>query len=100
MDKISLGSYLGGAGADVASTAYFQTHPKLGITEQNPLINWAPTGAQLPIGLAMEGLTGVLLNKALKNHPNWRRAALLGAGAVHTGLAANNVRLIRNAQGK
>ena len=96
--KAALATYLAGAGADIGSTAYFQSHPELKIHEANPLINWAPTGTQLPIGASLEMLAMCLGRKLLKNHPKIMNAITLGAGAVHGGLALKNLRLIRRQQ--
>ena len=89
--------YLGGAAADMGTTAYFNAHPELHIHEANPLINWAPKGAQLPLGAAMEAGTIYAGSKLLRNHPTLMKALLMGAGALHGGLALSNLNLIHNA---
>lgn len=84
-----------GVGADASTTAYFQSHPKLGIHEANPLLNWAPTAAQIPIGAGME-LAAILLGKKLlgDKHPKILNALVGGAGLAHAGFAAKNASLI------
>lgn len=83
--------YAAGGGADAGTTMY-GLHKGLG-KEMNPLINWAPKGAQVPLGAAMEvgGLT--LLDKILgKSHPKIMNAVLMGLGATHGGLALHNMK--------
>lgn len=92
IDPKALAVFLGGAGADIGSTAVALNH---GLQEANPLINKLPTAAMLPVGAAMEGGAMYLASKLLKNHPKIMNALLVGAGATHGGLAINNVRQIK-----
>ncbi len=90
--------YLSALASDVASTAYFQSHPQLEMHEGNPLINKLPVGAQLPVGGLMEAGAVLLGNRLLKNHPAVRDAMMLALGGVHGGLSASNIQVIRARQ--
>ena len=98
--KIAQGTWLGGAAADMGSTLYFQTHPELGLEEANPLVKWAPKGAQLPLGAAIEGGAALIGHKLLKNHPKILNGLLIAAGVAHGGAAAHNIALIKKKQGE
>jgi hypothetical protein len=98
--KLSQATFLGGAAADIGSTLYFQHHPELGLEEANPLVKWAPQGAQVPIGAAMEGAAAVIGHKLLKNHPKILNGLLIAAGLAHGGAAAKNIALIKKKQGE
>ena len=81
-------AFLGAGAADVASTYYGFSK---GEEEANPLINWAPKHAQLPIGIGME-LGGMMLaKKLLKNHPNILNALFAGGAGIHGALATSNM---------
>lgn len=97
---LAKGIFLGGAAADMGSTAYFLSHPELQMREGNPLINWAPTKAQLPIGAAMEAGTMWAGNKLLGNHPKLLKALMVGAGVAHAGFAAKSIKHIMDAQNR
>lgn len=90
ISNLAKGLYAGGAGADIGSTLYGFAH---GRGESNPLINWAPKSAMLPIGAGIE-LAAILLGKKLlgDKHPKILNALVGGAGLVHGGFAANNIR--------
>lgn len=98
--KLARAAFLAGMGADVGSTAYFQSHPELDIHETNPLVNRFPIAAQLPIGAGMEFAAYLVGKKLLKRHPKIMNGLLMGAGAVHGGFAANNLRVIHRQQKK
>lgn len=89
--------YASGGGADAASTLYGL---KTGLgRENNPMVNWAPKNAQVPIGAAMEVDSLALLNKILgKKHPKIMSAAMMGLGALHGGLAATNMKMLAGAK--
>lgn len=91
--------FLGGAAADMGSTAYFLAHKGLWIDERNPVMNWAPVAVQMPVGAAVESLAYVVGRKLLKDrHPRLFRVALIAAGVVHGSFAAYNTALIRSSQ--
>lgn len=86
-----------GGAADAGSTLY-GLH-KGSVHENNPLVNWAPKNAQVPMGAAMEVGTMLLLDKILgKNHPKVMKAAKMGLGALHGGLAVKNLSTIASAE--
>lgn len=86
--------YGAGAAADAGTTLYGISTGKA--HEANPLINWAGDKVAVPIGAAMEGGAMAVLSKVLKNHPNVMKALLMGAGAVHGGLALHNIGQIKH----
>lgn len=98
-DKLAHGVWLGGAAGDIGTTAAFQAHPEWGLSEGNPLVSWAPKGAQIPLGAGME-LGAYLLGKKFlqPNHPKIFDALLMGAGALHGGAALHNLGAIQAAR--
>jgi hypothetical protein len=89
--------YAAGGGADAASTL-IGLKSGLG-KEDNPLVNWAPKNAQVPLGAAMEVGSLALLNKILgKNHPKVMSAAMMGLGALHGGLSIANMKMLASAK--
>ncbi len=87
--KLAPAMWLGGGAADIASTIHGMQN---GMQEANPMVNWAPKGAQIPLGIGME-LGGVLLAKKLlgEKHPGIVKALMMGLGGLHGGLALKNM---------
>lgn len=86
-----------GAGADAGSTAYGLSTGA--VHEANPLVKWAGKKGAIPVGAAMEGGGLALLNHLIgKKHPDIMKALLMGAGALHGGLAVHNMSTIASAK--
>lgn len=89
--------YTAGGSADAASTLYGLHTGK--VQEADPLVNWAPKNAQVPLGAGLEVGSLLLLNRILgKSHPNLVNAAMMALGATHGGLAVANMHTIASAK--
>lgn len=95
--KLALATYLGGLGPDIVSTAYFMSHPEVGMEEKNPLVSKLPVKWQLPVGAGLETGAMLLAKKLLqKNHPTALNRIAMIAGGLHGTLAINNLRQIKD----
>jgi hypothetical protein len=82
--------YLAGAGLDDATTAYAMSHDRG--YEKNPMYNWAPKPAVVPLMQGIDLGAYVILKKLLGDrHPAVLNAVVGGSGISHAIAGANNL---------